>query len=289
MNTPILYRLLLLILLSTSTPLIAQIETGAPDTSQTPTLYVSNDTNFLQEALNAFELEDYRSCLYFLDRHEATEGWVTSVGYWRIKAIDRLLHYDNISDPLFVKLTQECQKLIDEANTLDTESRSLQEQHYIEIISIDEKINFAVLLLKWANDNHYQKALKAFEAKDYGVAKGHAETAAKSQNGSALLLLGQLNEIGWSANPQNFEAAMKYYQEAYLAGSYYAAYHIGYLYFHGLGVLKNINIAFHWCELAANYKYIPAMKELSNMYKHGLGVVKNPEKSAYWWALSEKK
>jgi hypothetical protein len=249
----------------------------------------NTDIDYFTEGVEAYNNNEFRRALEYLNTYEKQLGWTSSGSYWKIMSADKLLHYNDINNPIFTQLNQEINKFIQYTNTQDSATRDMYAEHYQNVIKIDEKVNFAILRLKWDNDATYQKALKAFEANTYGAAKIDAEEAAKSQNGNALLLLGQIYESGWTGNPKDYKKAMQYYQKAYLAGSNYAAYHIGYLYFHGLGILKNINLAFQWCKIAAEYKYVPAMKEIANMYKHGLGVKKDLEAYNYWKTLAENK
>lgn len=263
----------------------AQVETDTAY-SGSGTVTMAED-DYFSMAVAAYENGQYKTALQYINTYASGTSWHTSLGYWKALIIDKNILYNNINDPLFIELSEHTARLIKEADGQARQERNLYDEHYREVIQVDEKINFAVLKLRWSNDALYQDALRSFRKKDLGVAKLHAEKAAKTNNGSALLLLGQIAETGYAANPKDYAAAMNYYQAAFLAGSYDAAYHIGYLYFHGYGVTKNINVAFQWCRIAAQYRYVPAMKELSNMYKHGLGVLRNAEQSRYWWQLSE--
>lgn len=264
----------------------AQIETDSLKAS-TNTTQVSIETtieeDFFGMAVTAYNDQQYTQAYELLKKAEAQSEWHPSLGYWKALTLDKIIKYNNVSEPKFIELSQEVDKLLSDAEAKEEDKRDLYNEHYRAIVLIEEKINFKVLKLKWNNDNNYQKALSDFKKQNYSVAKLSADEAAKSNNGAALLLIGKIYEIGNASQPQNFKTAMTYYQNAFLAGSFDAAYHIGYLYFHGLGVLKNIDVAFEWCQIAANYNYIPAMKELSNMYKHGLGTQKNKTLSEYWW------
>jgi|GEM_PF-1415978 len=284
----LLYRLftgVLILFLLPAGRAAAQVETDTTYSSSGSVTLEEDD--YFKMAVDAYEDGQFRAALQYINAYAAQEPWHTSLGYWKVLIIDKNLRYNNISDPLFIELSEHIGKLIKEANGQPPKERNLYDEHYREVIQIDEKINFAVLKIRWSNDALYRDALKSFLKNDLGVAKLHAEKAAKTNNGSALLMLGQIAETGYTGNPRDYVAAMNYYQAAFLAGSYDAAYHIGYLYFHGYGVVKNINIAFQWCRIAAHYRYVPAMKELSNMYKHGLGVLRDQEQSRYWWDLSQ--
>lgn len=234
------------------------------------------------EAVSAYKAEDYVRALELMQVYSRRAEWHTGMGYWKAVIIDKNILYDDISDPLFIDLTQTVNTVLNEANNVSKDNRALYDEHYQELILIDEKINFAILKLRWNNDASYQEAQKEYQRKNYGVAVLRAETAVKSNNGNAYLMLGQVYENGYTDGKKDYTKAMQNYQLAFLAGCYDAAYHIGYLYYHGYGTVKNINQAFHWCQIAAKYRYIPAMKELSNMYKLGLGVMRNEEMAAYW-------
>lgn len=234
-------------------------------------------------AIQAYNDQQYIQAYQYIKDYESKNDWIPSLGYWKALTIDKIIIYNNISDQKFIELNEVVQRLIQEAEQKSEKERDLYGDQYRDIILIEEKLNFVLAKLKWKNDSSLQQAIVSFQKQDYGAARQHAETAAKANNGAALLMLGQIAEIGYSAQPQNFTKAMEYYEKAFLAGSYDAAYHIGYLYFHGLGVVKNINLAFDWCKIAATYYYIPAMKELSQMYKNGLGTPKEPDLAKYWW------
>lgn len=242
---------------------------------------------YYEDAVQAYNDQQYIQAYDLLKKYESQGEWFSSLGYWKAITLDKIIKYNNVGEQKFVELNATVQRLLTEAVNQKDDSRDLYDEHYRAIILIEEKLNFVILKQKWKNDASFQKAIASFQKQDYSVAKLNAEEAAKSNNGAALLMIGQIYEIGNAAQPQNFKTAMQYYESAYLAGSYDAAYHIGFLYFHGYGVIKNINTAFQWCKIAATYNYIPAMMELSNMYKHGLGTPKDPLISQYWMEMAK--
>ena len=57
---------------------------------------------------------------------------------------------------------------------------------------------------------------------------------------------------------------------------------VGYFYYRGLGVEKNLAQAAHWYRKAAEQGNKNAQLALADCYENGLGVPKNPSLARYW-------
>ena len=85
---------------------------------------------------------------------------------------------------------------------------------------------------------------------------------------------------------KNYEEALKWFNKAAEQDETLSQYHLGIMYFAGLGVSKNYQIARKYFEKAAIKGYAAAQLELGTMYAKGEGVPQDYKKSFYWWNKS---
>jgi len=245
------------------------------------------ETDLLSQAIESYNLQNFDEAYKTIVTYEHNSTWTASIGYWKIKTLDKIQNYQDINNPYFIALNQEINTLFNDAAKSPKDKRPLYDEYYQEIIGISNKVDFCILKLRWSNDKIMQDAYAEYERKNYGVAKLNAEKAIKTNNGLAYQMLGQIYENGLGVQ-QNYDVAYENYIKAFKAGNINAAYYIGYCIYYGLGVTKNINLGFDWCHLAAEYNYKPAMKEISVMYKKGIGTPKNTDVGELWWKRSNQ-
>lgn len=61
---------------------------------------------------------------------------------------------------------------------------------------------------------------------------------------------------------------------------------VGYFYYEGIGVAKDIEKALFWTERAAGHGDRDAQYNLGCFYEEGTGVEANPEKARHWYRLA---
>ena len=71
-------------------------------------------------------------------------------------------------------------------------------------------------------------------------------------------------------------------------GGAYVQYVLAFMYLEGVGVEKDEEKAFEWCEKSAKLNYAPAQFNLAWMYLKGVGVEKDEEKAFEWCEKSAK-
>lgn len=61
-----------------------------------------------------------------------------------------------------------------------------------------------------------------------------------------------------------------------------AAYHLGFAYFNGVGVEKNLSKAVEYLKISADGEFVPAMAQLGAFYMGGIGVTKDEQMALFW-------
>ncbi len=80
-----------------------------------------------------------------------------------------------------------------------------------------------------------------------------------------------------------YEQALRLWLPLAEKDNHEAQYNLGILYMKGLGVEKNIKIAFKWYKLAAANGNTDAMYNLGILYNQGRVVYRSPKDAAKWW------
>lgn len=122
-----------------------------------------------------------------------------------------------------------------------------------------------------------------------------------------ILLFLILPDLGWG---QDVKKALEAYQRgsvAYEKGDYrtvlkewtpfalgekgnaYVQYTLGEMYFNGIGVLYDNQVAAEWHKLAAEQGFSPSQLKLSKLYSSGAGVIFNPVLAHMWANIATSK
>lgn len=110
------------------------------------------------------------------------------------------------------------------------------------------------------------------------IAKAAERGSASSQ---ILLAVAYLNGDGGLARDPAMAA--RWFEQAAIQGNGYAEEKLGDLYEQGLGVEKNLKLAFDWRVKAANRGNLQVQVKLGKMYQDGVGVGKDAGKALYWF------
>jgi hypothetical protein len=79
------------------------------------------------------------------------------------------------------------------------------------------------------------------------------------------------------------ERAFRDLQAAAAAGDAAAQFDLGYAYFHGKGVARDLAASTRWFAAAARQGLPEAQFNLGNAYRHGRGVAADPDQAVRWW------
>ena len=109
---------------------------------------------------------------------------------------------------------------------------------------------------------------KLEEAADQGHAKAQVNLGAMYGNGHGV--------------PQDYSAAMKWYQMAADQGVAKAQYNLGFMYKNGQGVAQDNSAAMKWYRMAADQGHAGAQYNLGGMYYQGQGVPQNTSEALRW-------
>lgn len=74
-----------------------------------------------------------------------------------------------------------------------------------------------------------------------------------------------------------------------LKGNAEAQYSLGWSYYHGEGVLRDLREAVRWYALAADQGHADAQCNLGWCYYRGEGVAKDETEAARWWRISARR
>ena len=117
-----------------------------------------------------------------------------------------------------------------------------------------------------------------------------AEKASASANESMSACdfskLGDEYFFGQNGKAQDYEKAVKNYNNAANDGLAQAQYNLGYCYEHGYGVEKDYELAVKYYLLSANQGFASAQSNLGYCYAHGLGIEKDYTKAVYYYRLA---
>ncbi len=125
----------------------------------------------------------------------------------------------------------------------------------------------------WAAPTPYDKALAAFDAKDYPRAFAGFEAEAQKGNPDAEFSLGVCYDFG-NGVPKDMAKAVLWYQKAAGAGVKEAQNNLGSCYEHGEGVPKDYHQAYFWFQKAAaqgNQKAKENMADLDAYFSQSSG------------------
>jgi TPR repeat protein len=84
----------------------------------------------------------------------------------------------------------------------------------------------------------------------------------------------------------DYKAAIEEWMPLAELGDPRAERNIGFMYYHGKGVLQNSKTALRWFILSAEQGYAKAQYNLGNMYRTGTGVLKNDKTAVKWFTLA---
>ena len=116
---------------------------------------------------------------------------------------------------------------------------------------------------------------KAFKYLDYAAKKGKS-TPESNRALAEFYILGEVV-------PQNFQKAVKWYEDAADEGDSQAQVELGYLYFTGRGVEQDFSGAFKWFKKAALNNYNMAQYNMGIMWYTGSGTDRSDLARAYAW------
>lgn len=85
-------------------------------------------------------------------------------------------------------------------------------------------------------------------------------------------------------NRKDYVTALKIWRPLADRGEARPQYDVGLLYFHGLGVERDVREAARWFRLAADQGYAPAQSYLGAIYRSGNGVEQDPFEARKWFA-----
>jgi TPR repeat protein len=112
-----------------------------------------------------------------------------------------------------------------------------------------------------------------------------AGVAQASDRAEAMNRMGILYATGTSV-PQDYVAALAWYQRAAENGSAKAMNNIATIYFHGLGVPRSYEESVKWLRLAVKQGDAVAQNELGALYDEGLGVPQSVQESFELFSLA---
>ena len=168
-------------------------------------------------------------------------------------------------------------------------------------------------------EEQYQTGLSRYLAREYQEAEVPLLAAAKLEHVQAATLLGEIFLLGKGRKPDPKEAsvwlrfsaeqgnaraeclygdylfihepghekeALLWYGKAAEHGHPEAQYKLGYFYYLGKYVLKDVPKALTWFEAAAAANYADAEYQLGYMYKNGFGVKQDPDMAREWLGLA---
>lgn len=131
-----------------------------------------------------------------------------------------------------------------------------------------------LLIVTLSFANSYDKALKAFEKKEYKQSFKLFKQAQKEGNDNALYSLAYMFYYGYGTK-QDYQQALLWFLKASEHGSTSAYGYLGYMYGHGQGIKENNKKAVYYYKLGVKYNDADSMCDLSEYYINGWGVQKN--------------
>lgn len=171
------------------------------------------------------------------------------------------------------------EKLLIDANTFYNDT------DYAKALTIYEEIanNFDI---NYADKVGYMYYNGLGTAKNPSKAIEWGKKAADNGNHEAQIRVGYM-----LLRSEQYKEAAKYYHDAekYITLDPETKNDLGYLYFNGLGVLRDIDLAKKYWESAANSGVVNSQVALGNMYYIGDGVEQNYKEAHKWYSMAAKK
>ena len=137
-------------------------------------------------------------------------------------------------------------------------------------------LTLAVLLggagLGWAAD--FKKGADAYKRGDYAAALKEWKPLAKQGNAKAQIRLGWMYYLG-DGVPKDVRIGLRWWHHAAARRNAEAQNNLGVVYANGYGVLQDYKTALKWYRLVAAQGNAEAQKELGKMYYTGEGVSQN--------------
>ncbi len=128
----------------------------------------------------------------------------------------------------------------------------------------------------------YNKGVKYYNAKQYGLAAEQYRIAAEQGYAKAQCELGYLYDNGWGV-PQDWTEAVKWYRLSANQGNKYAQDNLGLMYENGRGVTQDYAEAMRWYRKAADQGHANAQNHIGNLYYNGKGVTKDYYEAVRWY------
>lgn len=245
--------------------------------------YAQEQIDSLYTAMgDAIDQQNYQDALLVANEISKIENkFNASIELVKVNSLKTLANINEAKDPYFVQLDHTIEHILKNTKFTSVKELPLYLEHYEMFYQLKDYIKFVKQKRTWLEDPNFQEGLKNYKIKNYGVAKTYFDKGIINNNAASYLFLGLIYENGFGIK-EDFNKAFEHYTKSFNIGNYDAAYHMGFCYFYGLGVTKNIIQGYNWCKLAADYNYAQAMAELSNRYEKGLLVEQNDEQAAYW-------
>jgi TonB family protein len=130
-----------------------------------------------------------------------------------------------------------------------------------------------------------KEAQALYAAKDYAAAKERAEAGAKAGSGDALVVLGQLYDLGNGVPRDNVKSA-EFFQRAADAGNREGMHRLGVQRMVGRDVPRDYVIAMSLCRKAADLGSAAAAWEVARMYDNAWGVPRDYTEALRWYKAS---
>ena len=88
---------------------------------------------------------------------------------------------------------------------------------------------------------------------------------------------------------EDYKKALKWFKKSANQGHQVAPYNLGFMYYHGKGVSKNLKKALKWYKKSSDAGNFKGQYQLALMYDFGRGTPKNYKKAYKYYKLSAKK
>jgi uncharacterized protein len=139
-----------------------------------------------------------------------------------------------------------------------------------------------------ANAADLQKAIEAYNSKDYATALIELRPLAEQGVAKAQSMLGGMFHYGLGV-PKDYEKSTKWHKLAAKQGLAYDQVIMGWAYYKGRGVPQDDAEAVKWYRLSADQGNASAQDLLGTMYQDGLGVPEDFAEAVKWYRLSADK
>lgn len=160
---------------------------------------------------------------------------------------------------------------------------SFRMSQYISIIILAGALSTPL----FAQDDPFERGLKAYNAGDYKTAYNFTLPLATQGDPAAKNLLGMMYELGKGV-PQDLAKSVAFYREGAEQGDRYAQYNLAVSYDSGTGIPQNYREAVRWFRRAADQGVSSAQYDLGVMTEQGRGTSKSFKKAAQWYQKAAK-